>query len=109
DITRAKPVPQNSGGASLSRFGCRPMSIRPPHVSPNQHPIRRKVALAYRSTREAGGSHRDALAFAMTAYFDERPDEYSNPTAASDRVAAMISSAVSVDPEWFWQDYWRKR
>jgi len=53
------------------------------------------------------------MGHAMMAYFDERPDEYSNPTAASDRVAAMISSAISVDPEWFWQnvkkrDYWRK-
>jgi hypothetical protein len=44
----------------------------------------------------------DAMGPAMMAYFDERPDEYSNPTAASDRVAAMISSAISVDPEWFW-------
>jgi hypothetical protein len=71
------------------------------------------VALAYRSTREAGGSHRHAMGFAMMAYYEERPDEYNNPTAASDRVAAMISSAVSVDPEWFWQsvrrgDHWSK-
>jgi hypothetical protein len=69
------------------------------------------VALAYRSTREAGRSHHDAMAVAMTAYFEERPDEYRNPAAASTRVAAMISSAVSLDPEWFWQsvrrgDYW---
>jgi hypothetical protein len=52
------------------------------------------------------------MGHAMMAYFDERPDEYSNPTAASVRVAAMISSAISIDPEWFWQnvkkgDYWR--
>ena len=89
------------------------MSIRPPHISPEDRPLRRKVALAYRSTREAGRSHHDAMAVAMTAYFEERPDEYSNPTAASDRVAVMISSAVSVDPEWFWQsvrrgDHWSK-
>ena len=82
-----------------------------PQVLPNDHPIRRKVALAYRTTREAGGSHHDAMGHAMAAYFDERPDEYSNPTAASDRVAAMISSAVRVDSEWFWQsvrrgDHW---
>ena len=87
------------------------MSIRPPHISPEDRPIRRKVALAYRSTREAGRSHHDAMAVAMTAYFEERPDEYSNPTAASERVAAMICSAISLDPEWFWQsvrrgDYW---
>ena len=87
------------------------MSIRPPHISPEDRPLRRKVALAYRSTREAGRSHHDAMAVAMTAYFEERPDEYRNPAAASTRVAAMISSAVSLDPEWFWQsvrrgDYW---
>jgi hypothetical protein len=71
------------------------------------------VALAYRTTREAGQSHHAAMAIAMTAYFEERPDEYSNPKAASDRVAAMISSAVSLDPEWFWQsvrrgDHWSR-
>ena len=87
------------------------MSVRSPHISPEDRLLRRKVALAYRSTREPGRSHHDAMAFAMTAYFDERPDEYSNPTAASERVAAMICSAISLDPEWFWQsvrrgDYW---
>ena len=41
-----------------------------PHVSPNDHPIRRKVVLAYRTTREAGGSHDDAMGHAMAAYFD---------------------------------------
>jgi hypothetical protein len=89
------------------------MSFSPPHIDPKDHPIRRKVALAYRTTREAGGSHDDAMGHAMMAYFDERPDEYSNPTAASDRVAAMISSAINADPEWFWRgvrkgDYWRR-
>jgi hypothetical protein len=53
------------------------------------------------------------MGHAMMAYFDERPDEYSNPTAASERVAAMISSAISVDPDWFWRsirkgDHWRR-
>ena len=77
--------------------------MRPPHISLEDSSLRRRVALAYRTTREAGGSHDDAMGHAMMAYFDERPDEYSNPTAASDRVAVMISSAVSADPEWFWQ------
>jgi hypothetical protein len=34
------------------------MSISPPHVSPSDHPIRRKVALAYRSTRSRRGASR---------------------------------------------------
>jgi hypothetical protein len=84
-----------------------------PCVSLNDHPIRRKVALAYRSTREAGRSHDDAMGFAMMAYYEERPEARADRVAASHQVAVFISSAVSVDPEWFWQnvkrgDYWRK-
>jgi hypothetical protein len=44
-----------------------------PHVSPNDHPIR-KVALAYLSSREAEGAHDAAMGFAMVAYCEERPD-----------------------------------
>ena len=77
--------------------------MRPTHISAEDSSLRRRVALAYRTTREAGGSHDDAMGHAMMAYFDERPDEYSNPTAASDRVAAMLSSSISVDPGRFWR------
>ena len=50
---------------------------------------------------------------ATTVYFDTRPEENTDQAAASHKVAVMISSAVSVDPEWFWQNlkrgnYWRK-
>ena len=83
-----------------------------PHVLPNDHPIRRKVALAYRSTREAGGSHNDAMGFAMTAYYEERPEARADQVAASHQVAIFISSAISSDSDWLWKntktgDYWR--
>jgi len=49
----------------------------------------------------------------MTVYFEGRPEEKTDQAAASHKVAVMISSAVSVDPAWFWQnlktsDYWRR-
>ena len=75
-----------------------------PHVLPNDHPIRRKVVLAYRSTREAGGSHHDAMGFAMMAYYEERPEAYADQVAASHQVAIFISSAINADSEWFWRN-----
>jgi hypothetical protein len=83
-----------------------------PHVSPNDHPIRRKVVLAYRTTREAGGSHDDAMGFAMTAYYEERPEARADQVAASHQVAIFISCAINADSDWFWKstktrDYWR--
>jgi hypothetical protein len=79
------------------------MSIGPPRISAKDKPLRRKVALAYRTPREAGKSHDRAF------HAEEKTDQI----AVSEKVAVMISSAVSVDPEWFWQnvkrgDYWRK-
>ena len=69
------------------------------------------MALAYRSTREAGGSHHDAMGFAMMAYYEERPEAYADRVAASHQVAVFISSAINADPVWFWRnvrkgDYW---
>jgi hypothetical protein len=89
------------------------MSIGPPHVDPKDRPLRRKVAMAYRTAREAGKSHDRAFQAAMTVYFEARPEEKTDQAAASHKVAVMISAAISVDPEWFWQNlktsnYWRK-
>ena len=89
------------------------MSIAPPKISAKDKPLRRKVALAYRTAREAGKSHDQGLHAAMTVYFEARPEEKTDQIVVSEKVALMISSAVSVDPEWFWQnvkrgDYWRK-
>jgi hypothetical protein len=39
----------------------------------------------------------------MTIYLETWPEEKTDQRAASEKVAAMISSAVSVDPEWFWR------
>ena len=89
------------------------MKLGPPHIDPKDRPPRRKVAMAYRTAREAGKSHDRAFHAAMTVYFEARPEEKTDQIAVSEKVAVMISSAVSVDPEWFWQnvkrgDYWRK-
>jgi hypothetical protein len=89
------------------------MSIAPPKISAKDKPLRRKVALAYRTARDAGKSHDRAFHAAMTVYFEARPEEKTDQIAVSEKVAVMISSAVSVDPQWFWQnvkrgDYWRK-
>ena len=69
--------------------------------------------MAYRTAREAGKSHDRAFHAAMTVYLEARLEEKTDQIAVSEKVAVMISSAVSVDPEWFWQnvkrgDYWRK-
>ena len=39
----------------------------------------------------------------MTVYLEARLEEKADQRATSEKVAAMISSAVSVDPEWFWR------
>jgi hypothetical protein len=57
--------------------------------------------MAYRTAREAGKSHDRAFHAAMTVYLEARPEEKTDQIAVSEKVAVMISSAVSVDPEWF--------
>jgi hypothetical protein len=84
------------------------MSIGPPQISAKDKPLQRKVGLAYRTAREAGKSHDTAFHAAVTVYLEARPEEKTDQRATSERatsekVAAMISSAVSVDPERFWQ------
>jgi hypothetical protein len=49
------------------------MSIAPPQISAKDKPLRRKVALAYRTAREAGKSHDRAFHAAMTVYLEARP------------------------------------
>ena len=89
------------------------MSLSPPHISPDDRPLRRKVAMAYRTARGAGKSHDRAFDTAMSLYLEARPQEKSDQLTASHKVAIMISSAVSLDPESFWRsvregDYWRR-
>ena len=63
--------------------------------------------------REAGKLHDRAFHAAMTVSFEARREEKTDQIAVSEKVAVMISLAVSVDPEWFWKniktgDYWRQ-
>jgi len=48
---------------------------RATQISAKDKPLRRKVALAYRTAREAGKSHDRAFDAAMTVYLEARPDE----------------------------------
>jgi hypothetical protein len=52
-----------------------------PHMmlSPKDRPLRRKVAMAYRTAREAGKSHDRAFEAAMTVYLEARPEEKDRP------------------------------
>jgi hypothetical protein len=76
--------------------------IQPPHVGEAEKPLRREVAMAYRSAREAGHDDLAARAAAVSVFLKARPDV--PPLAASERVAEMIASAVLVDPAWFWKN-----
>jgi hypothetical protein len=51
-------------------------SLSPPTVTDAEKPLRRKVAMAYRSAREAGLSHHHALDAAEAAYFQARPEAF---------------------------------
>jgi hypothetical protein len=51
------------------------MPIGPPQISAKDKPLRRKVALAYRTAREAGKSHDRAFDAAMTVYLEAHPEE----------------------------------
>jgi hypothetical protein len=47
--------------------------IQPPHVDEPDKPLRREVAMAYRSAREAGQGHDSAYEAAMAVYCAARP------------------------------------
>jgi hypothetical protein len=79
-------------------------SLSPPHVSDADKPLRREVAMAYRTALEARRSHHAALDAAEAVYYQARPEAMSDPLAASARINEMIASAIRVDPEWFWKN-----
>jgi hypothetical protein len=79
-------------------------SLSPPHVSDADKPLRRAVAMAYRTALEAGRSHRAALDAARAVYAQARPEAVGDPLAASVRINEMIASAIRVDPVWFWKN-----
>jgi hypothetical protein len=73
--------------------------IEPPHVDESDKPLRREVAMAHRSAREAGHGDDVARQAAIAVFRRARPEVPQ--LEASERVAAMIASAVLVDPAWF--------
>ena len=64
--------------------------------------------MAYRTGREAGRSHHDALDAAEAVYFQAHPEALADRLAASARINEMIASAINVDPEWFWKNVRRR-
>jgi hypothetical protein len=56
-------------------------SLRPPMVTEAERPLRRAVAMAYRSAREGGGSHHAAIAAAQEVYCTARPEARADPLA----------------------------
>jgi hypothetical protein len=79
-------------------------SLSPPTVADADKPRRRQVAMAYRTAREVGLSHHDALDAAEAAYFQAHPEALANRLEASAHVNSMIASAINVDPRWFWKN-----
>jgi hypothetical protein len=78
--------------------------LRPPTVTEAERPLRRAVAMAYRTAREMGRSHHAAIAMAEAAYTAARPEGRDDPGAASVRINEMIASAINTDPTWFWKN-----
>jgi hypothetical protein len=79
-------------------------SLSPPSVGEADKPLRRQVAMAYRTAREAGHSHHDALAAAKAVYFQARPEATADRLEASARINEMIASAIQADARWFWKN-----
>jgi hypothetical protein len=79
-------------------------TLSPPTVTDAEKPLRREVAMAYRTAREAGRSHHDALDAAEAIYAQARLEAMGDPLAASARVNELIASAIQVDPVWFWKN-----
>jgi hypothetical protein len=57
--------------------------------------------MAYRTTRDPGHSHHDALAAAKTVYFQGRPEGKADRLTASALINEMIASAIQADARWF--------
>ena len=75
-----------------------------PIVAGSKVLLRRAVAMVYRTARQAGWLHDAALDPAMEVYYEARPEACADPSEASHRVMQLISSAVRVDPTWFWKN-----
>jgi len=71
--------------------------VRPPTITDAEKPLRRAVAMAYRSGREAGRSRHDALDAAEAAFFLAQAGAITDRLDALANVYAMIASAIQVD------------
>jgi hypothetical protein len=78
--------------------------LRPPTVTEAEKPLRRRVAMAYRTAREAMLSHEAAGDAAEAVYFKAHPEAMADRLAASARVNELIASAIQTDPKWFWKN-----
>jgi hypothetical protein len=77
--------------------------LRPPTVT-DAEPLRRAVAMAYRTAREVGRSYDDALDAAEAVYCQAHPEALAERLAASARINELIASAIQADPKWFWKN-----
>jgi hypothetical protein len=80
------------------------MRLRPPTVTDAEKPLRRRVAMAYRTAREAMRSHEAAIDTAEAVYFEAHPEAMADRLEASARVNEMIASAIQAGPKWFWKN-----
>jgi hypothetical protein len=78
--------------------------LRPPTVTEAEKPLRRRVAMAYRTARKAMLSHEAAIDAAEAVYLEAHPESLANRLAASARVNELIASAIQADPKWFWKN-----
>jgi len=78
--------------------------LRPATVADAEKPLRRAVAMAYRTAREAERSHHNALDAAEAVYCQTHPEALADRLAASARVNELIASAIQADPKWFWKN-----
>jgi hypothetical protein len=72
-------------------------TLSPPWVGEADKPPSRQVVMAYRTVRECGRSHHDALAAAKVTYSEARPKAIIDRLETSARVNEMIASAIQVD------------
>src|SRR5260221_12297466 len=79
-------------------------SLAPPTVTEAEKPLRRQVAMAYRTSREAMRSHEAAIDAAEAVYFEAHPEAAADRLAASARVNELIAPAINIDPVWFWKN-----
>src|SRR5260221_10679710 len=77
--------------------------LRPPTVTEAEKPLRRAVAMAYRTVREAGRSHHDALDAAEAVYFQACPETFGRRLQPSHRRMPTRSHRLALSGVFRWQ------